>query len=356
MKKIRFPVFKTKIEGLNKKFDLTDPKGRKNYFQAKAGSEITKIRAYLASGKTFIAYLLGKKNAGKGTYAKMFIEIFGHKYVDHISVGDVVREVDKELKRKTSKEKLVKYLEANYRGFLSVEEIIAAQLERSTKKLLPSEFILTLIKREIDRKEKKALFIDGFPRDLDQVSYSLFFRNLVDYRDDPDFFVLIDVPEAIIDQRIKHRVVCPKCQTPRNLRVTATKRVGFDQKTGEFFLICDNPVCKGTRMVDKEGDSLGIGAIRGRLKKDTKLMTRAFSLYGIPKVVLRNSIPVKEAKELVDDYEITPEYVYTWNRREKKVKTTKKPWVIKDDFGASSYSLLPAAVVLSLIKQIAELI
>lgn len=356
MKKIKFPVFKTKVKSLAKRFDLADPEEREKYFQAKAGREIAKIRDYFASGKTFIAYLLGKKNAGKGTYAKLFIEVFGRRYVEHISVGDIVREVDRELADLQKRKELESFLHQNYRGFLSVEEIIEAQLKRSTKALLPSEFILTLIKREIDRKARKALFIDGFPRDLDQVSYSLFFRNLVDYRDDPDFFVLIDVSEAVIDERIKYRVVCPECQTPRNLKLLATKKVGFDAERGEFFLRCDNPKCKRARMVSKEGDSLGIEAIRDRLEKDGELVARAFSLYGIPKVVLRNSVPAKEAKKLVDDYEITPEYVYTWDEKVKQVKTTEKPWIIKDDFGVLSYSLLPPAVVLSLVNQIADLL
>ena len=76
--------------------------------------------------------------------------------------------------------------------------------------------------------EKKALFIDGFPRDLDQVSYSLFFRDLIGYRADPDIFILIDVPNSVIDERIKYRVVCPKCHTPRNLKLLATKQVEYD--------------------------------------------------------------------------------------------------------------------------------
>lgn len=356
MKKIKFPVFKTKVRGVTQSFDLTDPQKRKAYFQAKAGPELAKIEDYLVAGKTFIAYLMGKKNAGKGTYAKMFIEIFGNKHVDHVSVGDVIRGVDEELRGEKSRKQLVKYLEDHYRGFLSPEEILEVQLKRSTKALLPTEFILTLIQREIDRRGRKALFLDGFPRDLDQVSYSLFFRILIDYRDDPDFFVLIDIPESVIDERIKYRVVCPRCQTPRNLKLLATKGVGFDSKKKEFFLKCDNPDCQEARMVGKEGDSLGIKAIRGRLERDGQLVARAFSLYGIPKVVLRNSVPVKEAREMVDDYEITPEYVYSWDAEAKKVKTTEKPWVIKDDFGVPSHSLLPAAVVLSMIKQIADLL
>jgi len=353
---MEFPVFKTKIPGVTQKFDLVDPAQRRQYFQAKAGKEIKKIQDYLANGNTFIAYLLGKKNSGKGTYTKLFMEAVGSEHIAHISVGDIVRGVDQEMREEKTKKELVDYLKKNYRGFLSLKEIMKAQEERSTAKLLPSEFILALVRREIDRQDKKALFIDGLTRELDQISYSLFFRNLVDYRDDPDFFVLISIPESVIDERIKYRVICPKCQTSRNVKLLATKEVRFDAKTGEFYLICDHPDCKDVRMVAKEGDELGIEAVRGRLDKDDQLIKRAFSLHGIPKVVLRNAVPISQAQEKVDDYEITPEYVYQWDEKAKKVKTTEKPWTIKDDAGVSSCSLLAPPVAISLIKQIADLI
>jgi len=77
----------------------------------------------------------------------------------------------------------------------------------------------------------------------------------------------------------------------------------------------------------------------------------------LPKILLRNSIPVSEAKKLVDDYEITPEYVFHRDKGSKgKVKVEEKPWVIKDDQGVPSYSLLPQAVVVSFLKQFADLL
>ena len=72
--------------------------------------------------------------------------------------------------------------------------MITALEKRNTRTLLPSELILAIAKKEISKRGTKALFVDGLPRDLDQVSYSLFFRDLIDYRQDPDVFVLIDVP------------------------------------------------------------------------------------------------------------------------------------------------------------------
>jgi len=355
VKNIKFPIFKTKINNSLKKFDLTDFKQRQAYFDFKAGEEIKKLKEYLKEN-TFIAYLLGKKNSGKGTYAKMFKEVVDKDRVEHFSIGDMVREFDNVVRDKEKKKELISFFEKNYRGFLPLEEIVKALEKRSTKTLLPSELILALAKKEIAKRGRKALFIDGFPRDLDQVSYSLFFRDLIDYREDPDIFVIIDVPEAVIDERIKYRVVCPLCQTSRNLKLFLTKKVEYDKKQRKFYLICDNSECGGARMVAKEGDELGIEPIRERLNKDGKLIKQTFSLYGIPKILLRNSVPTAQAKEFVDDYEITPEYVYKWNEKEKRVAVEEKPWQILDDNGIPSYSLMPPPVVVSLIKQITEVL
>jgi adenylate kinase family enzyme len=345
---MRFPIFKTKVEGVAKRFDLRDPEQTREYFQLKAGEEIEKLRKYLEKN-TFVAYFLGKKNSGKGTYSKMFAEIVAPEKIDHFSIGDMVRGVDQELRDKEKRKKLISYLEKNYRGPHPLEEIIYTLEHRSTKELLPTELILVLAKREMERREKKTIFIDGFPRELDQVGISLFFRDLIGHRDDPDVFVLIDVPEKVIDERIKWRRVCPKCNTPKNLKLLPTKEVIFEN--GEFHLICDN--CK-VKMVKKEGDELGIEPIRERLKKEEEIMKNAMALYGIPKIFLRNSIPVSVAKDYVDDYEITPEYSY--ELKEGKVIIKEKPWIFKDDEGVDSFSLLPQPVVFSFIKQLVEVL
>jgi adenylate kinase family enzyme len=345
---MRFPIFKTKIKGVTKKFNLTDPGETKEYFQLKAGKEIEKLREYLKEN-TFVAYFLGKKNSGKGTYSKMFAEIVLPERIDHFSIGDMVRGVDQELADKEKRKELISYLEKNYRGPYSLDEIIQSLENRSTKTLLPTELILALVKREMERREKKTVFVDGFPRELDQVGLSLFFRDLIGHREDPDIFVLIDVPEEVINERIKWRRICPKCNTPKNLKLLPTKEVIFEN--GEFHLICDN--CK-VKMVKKEGDELGIEPIRERLKKEGELMEKALQLYGIPKILLKNSVPVSMAKDFVDDYEITPEYYY--EIKNGKVITKERPWVFKDDEGIDSYSLLPQPVVVSFIKQLVEIL
>jgi len=351
MKDVKFPVFKTKVEGLNKTFDLMDPQGRQDYFQAKAGDEIGRLREYLKEN-TFVVYLLGKKNSGKGTYAKMFKEVVDKDRVEHFSVGDMVRELDAVVQDKNKRKELEVFLTKNYRGYMPLSEIMSALESRSTKVLLPSELILAVVKMKLVNAGKKALFIDGFPRNMDQVSYSLFFRDLIGYRDDPDIFAMIDIPSAVIDERIKYRAVCPKCQTSRNVKLLPTKKVGFDEKENKFYLFCDNSQCTGERMTGKEGDEQGIEPIRDRLMVDEELIKKAFTLYGVPKVLLRNSIPVDLAKEYVDDYEITPEYYY--QKQGDEIKILEKPWQVLDDEGVASYSLLAAPVVLALIKQMVE--
>lgn len=353
MKNIQFPLFKTKVETATEGFDLTSPQDRQAYFELKAGPEIKKLQDYLKEN-TFICYLLGKKNSGKGTYAKMFQEIINKDKIEHFSIGDMVRTLDEVVQDKTKLEELISFLKKNYRGFMPLDDLIQALKERSTKVLLPSELVLALVKMKISTDNKKALFIDGFPRNLDQVSYSLFFRDLVGYRDDPDVFCLIDVPEAVIDERIKYRAVCPKCQTSRNLKLLPTSNVQYNQAKDEFFLICDNPACSNERMTAKEGDEFGIEPIRERLKTDEDLMQKAFSLHGMPKILLRNSVPVENASEYLDDYEITPEFVFSQQNGQVEIK--QRPWQIKDDEGIASYSLMPPPVVVSLIKQIVEVL
>lgn len=355
MKGVAFPVTKMKVKGINENFSLEDPAGRKKYFEAKVGKEIEKIKVFLEKN-TFVAFLLGKKNSGKGTYSKLFAEAVGKDKIKHISVGDVVRDAHQAFEEEKTKGEMIKYLEKKYRGFLPLEKAIDALLGRSTTTLLPVELILTLIEREISLAKRKAVFVDGFPRSLDQVSYALYFRHLMGYRDDPDFFVFIDVPEAVIDERMKYRRICPVCHTPRNLKLLATKEVGYDEKKKEFFLKCDNPECKSAKMITKEGDDLGIEAIRDRIELDDKIMRMLIDLQGVPKIFLRNSIPVDAAQELVDDYEITPGYRYEIVDKIKKVKVVEEPYVVKDDDGIPSYSLMPAPVVVSLIKQTVEVL
>ncbi len=354
MKAEDLKLSKTKVSGLTKSFDLNDPKVRKSYFLAKAGKEIKALQKYVKSGKRFVAFLIGKKNSGKGTYTKLFMEVVGVDII-HLSIGDIVRDIHKSVETTKGKKKLIDFLKKNYRGFHSPEETIKAILGRSQSTLITSELILALIKFEISKHPNKSIFVDGFPRAFDQIPYALFLKEIIGYGNVPDVFVFINLPNSVIDERIKYRVICPICKTPRNLKLLATKEVGYDSKKKEFFLVCDNPGCNSARMVRKEGDELGIKPIKERLETDGKISKQLQNVHGIDKVFLRNPIPVKFAKQIVDDYEITPGYSYKLEKS-GKVKTIETPWTIKDDEGVESYSLLPFPVVVSFIKQVAHIL
>ncbi len=354
MKGVDFPIFKTKVSEVTEKFNLNDPEERARYFAAKAGPEIEKLRKYLEKD-TFLAFLLGKKNSGKGTYSKLFMEAVGKDRVGHISVGDVVRDVHKAIEIGEGKKELMESLTKNYRGFHSLEQVEDIILGRDTKSLVSSELIVALLQYEISRRPRQAVFIDGFPRALDQIGYSLMLKQVLGYREDPDFLVFISVPETVIDARIKARVICPICKTPRSLKLAPTAFVGQDEKTGEFYLMCDNPSCNKARMVTKEGDELGIEPIRDRLELDDKIFRQLLNLKGLPQVKLRNSIPKDVAWDYVEPYEVTPMYSYK-KEAGGKIEVLEEPWVISDDDGVESVSLLPAPVALGFIKQTAEVL
>ncbi|MEK7181469.1 MAG: nucleoside monophosphate kinase [Patescibacteria group bacterium] len=354
MRSIDFPIFKTKISGVEGRFNLNDPIERKKYFEAKAGKEIEKLKKYLEKN-TFLAFLMGKKNSGKGTYSKLFMEAVGKNKVGHISVGDVVRDVHRAIETGEGKKELMASLEKNYRGFHSLQEVEDIILGRDTKSLVSSELIVALLQYEISRRPRQAIFIDGFPRALDQIGYSLMLKQVLGYRDDPDFLVFISVPETVIDARIKARVICPICKTPRSLKLAPTAFIGQDEKTGEFYLMCDDPKCNKARMVTKEGDSLGIEPIRDRLELDDKIFRQLLTLKGLPQIKLRNSIPKDKAWDYVEKYEVTPMYSYK-KGADGKIEIIEEPWVVPDDDGVESVSLLPAPVALGFIKQTAEVL
>ena len=354
MKGLEFPTIGTKVKGLTKKFDLTSPQARKVYFEAKVGDEIKHIKEFLKE-KTFMAFLLGKKNSGKGTYSHLFMEIFGEENVAVVSVGDLVREVYANWKDFSKSEDFEK-LKSYYRGYISFDDAVNALLGKTQDKLLPTEFILALLKLKLSKLSGKSVFVDGLPREMDQVSYSLYFRDLAGFTDSQDLFILIDIPESVIDERIKYRRICPICQTSRNIKLLVTSKIEYDEKKKEFSLVCDNPNCKGSIMVKKEGDEEGVEPIRGRLIKDEDILRKVFGLHGIPKVLLRNHVPVAESDKYFDSYEITPEYVLSYNEKEKKVKVAEKPWSVKDDNGVESYSLLAAPVIIPMLKQMVDVL
>lgn len=352
-----FPLFSTKTSDITQTFDLDSPVGRHEYFQAKAGKEIEFLKTYLDEGNSFISFWLAKKGAGKGTYSKMLAEVLGEHRVAHISVGDIVRAVHASANDHEAHAELLDYLKTHYRGTFTIEQAIEALLNRTTETLLPTEFILALVKREVEKLSRQAILIDGFPRGLDQVSYSLYFREIMKLEDDPDFFVLIDVSDSVLNARIQRRVVCPLCKLSRNTATLITKDIEYEEKTNTFSLLCENPVCEGygtQRMTQKEGDDLGIDGIRQRLEADQATIEYAAQLQGVQHIYIRNSYPDEVAFDYLDEYEIAHEHVFSYNPVTQKVEVTTVPWKITDNNGQSVYSVTAPAAVVMFLRQLYE--
>jgi hypothetical protein len=157
----------------------------------------------------------------------------------------------------------------------------------------------------------------------------------------------------VIDERVKYRVICPKCNTSRNVKLLPTKNI--QHENGNFYLLCDNPACTQMRMVTKEGDELGIEPIKARLDKDGQLMGQIAKMHGVSKIYLRNSIPKDKVAEHYDDYEMTPEYHYSVDGS-GNVQVTEKPWEVLNDEGVACNSLMPPPVVVALIKQLVKVL
>lgn len=317
---MRFPVVATKTSGVSKRFDLSTPSGRKPYFEAKVGKEIKKLQRYLQKNHVLIN-MIGKKNSGKGTYTKMFLEAVGLP-ATQLSVGDIVRE---------------------------------ASLTRTTDKLLPTDIVLELIRREVQKSQFPTVFLDGFPRNLEQIEYVRQIRKVLDLPKGRDLFVLIDIPEAVMDERMKNRVVCPTCHTPRHPKLLLTRFLDRDPATKDFFLRCDRVGCDGSRMIPKEGDDLGIEAIRGRLNQDQAVMEEILRMTGLERIMLSASLPV-DLSHQVEDYEIHLIYDLIWDARMKKVMPRSKKWIFTDDSGNDSYTLFPPAVTTYMIREMVSVL
>ncbi len=241
----------------DRSYDLLNPNERKIYFNKFFGKEIENIREYMKKS-TFICYAMSPKMAGKGTFLGLLGEIVGQQYFTTISVGDLFRKADEDYRANGKESETYKYMVKNHRGYASPDELADSLINRSTKSVSPTELALILLKKEFDKLTHQSLFIDGFPRTIDQVSYSLYMRDLIGYRNDPDYFMFINVPIKLIDIRIKDRRACPKCGNSKNLTTNPSSICDVDEVTNNTIMYCDKPDCTKEIMIPKEGDHLGV--------------------------------------------------------------------------------------------------
>lgn len=163
--------------------------------------------------------VMGPQGCGKGTQAKMLAKDFD---LVHISVGDIFRwQVQNHTKLGAK-----------------VKRIVAAG------HLVPDEMVNEVVVERLDAHDWNYGFIlDGFPRNGNQAMFFL-------ERYDVDAVLLIEVPDAIVLERIMSRRLCSGCGLDYNLI--------FHRPAAPD--VCD--VCRG-RLVARADDNPD--AVRGRL-------------------------------------------------------------------------------------------
>src|SRR5262249_37752271 len=123
---------------------------------------------------------------GKGTQARMLKEAFD---LVHISVGDI------------------------FRWHIQGHTKLGARIKRTMAEgqLVSDEVVAEVVKQRLDQHDWNYGFIlDGFPRSPRQAAFSR-------ERYDTAAVLQIEVPDAVVMERILNRRLCPKCGLDYNL-------------------------------------------------------------------------------------------------------------------------------------------
>jgi adenylate kinase len=123
----------------------------------------------------------GRQGAGKGTQAKKLCDRYG---APHVSTGDMLRDAVAEGTDFGRKAK--EYLESG--------------------QLLPDDIMLGIIEDRLHKPDavSDGFLLDGFPRTVGQAEALLGFADI-------DLAINLEVPEALVLDRISQRRVCKQC-------------------------------------------------------------------------------------------------------------------------------------------------
>lgn len=324
----------------------------KDFFNKRTPQNLEKLKKHL-SEKNFVLFFLAKKQAGKGTYAKILKDITDEKIV-HISVGDLVREAEKQANNPKEKNQLIEDLKKYYKGPSNADKIIDEFIHQAeSTNLLPTEAIMALIEKKVAEYQGKSVIIDGFPRSKEQVVLATQMQKDFESKGMPSAFVEINCPEEVLLRRYVDRRICPVCQTPKNIKLLLTKEIEFDEKSGEFHLVCDRPECQRAHFIQKQGDQDGIEKVKANQREVQKMIDEIKNEAPHLHVVVYNSIPLNEAHKH-DSTDFTEEADLVWDKDKKEVTRKFKPMVVKDDQGRDAYSRWPEPVVVDLVNRLAE--
>jgi adenylate kinase len=130
--------------------------------------------------------IMGVQGCGKGTQAKLLKEAFD---LVHISVGDI------------------------FRWHIQSHTKLGARIKRimAEGQLVPDDIVEEVVKQRLDQHDWNYGFIlDGFPRNARQAAFFLESYDI-------DAVLLIEVPDAVVQERILSRRLCPQCGLDYNL-------------------------------------------------------------------------------------------------------------------------------------------
>jgi adenylate kinase len=130
--------------------------------------------------------IMGAQGCGKGTQAKLLKDALD---LVHISVGDI------------------------FRWHIQSRTKLGARIIRivAEGQLVPDEVVEEVVKQRLEQHDWNYGFIlDGFPRNARQAAFFLESYDI-------DAVLLIEVPDAVVLERILNRRLCPKCGLDYNL-------------------------------------------------------------------------------------------------------------------------------------------
>jgi adenylate kinase len=192
--------------------------------------------------------LFGPPGAGKGTQAKLLIELLG---IPQISTGDMMR-----AERKAGSELGRQF-----------DEYMAAG------KLVPDGLVLDLIERRLEQRDaQNGAIFDGYPRTLAQARSLDTLLEKLGRR--IDRVVSLDVPLEVILERVTGRRVCLDCGQTYHVRYTPPPQ------NGECI------ACGGTKIVQRSDDSEEL--VRKRYeeyKEKTEAVLAHYQAQGVVKSV-----------------------------------------------------------------------
>ena len=158
-----------------------------------------------------VIIMLGAPGTGKGTLSTLLSQYYD---IPHISTGDILRDA---IRRNDKDAELLKeYMESGL--------------------LIPDDFMFKIVETRLKLIDCNDGFIlDGFPRTKEQADG--FYNLLKKIKKNITAVINLETPETEIIERIKNRIVCPKCKSVYNLKTAIPITDGICDK-------CDTPLIK----------------------------------------------------------------------------------------------------------------